>query len=241
MTGTVTPATPPILKVDGLRVGYGGHLALFGVSFSLAPGSVMAVLGANGAGKSTLGRALAGLVPVSAGSIELDGLDITSCPAYSARRAGILYLPEGRGIFPSLTVMDNLRMAAGTIPRAERADAIARATDLFPVLGRRTAQMAGHMSGGEQQMLSLARVITASPKVLIADELSLGLAPLVVEEVFERLATFRELGIAILLIEQFVHRALALSESCILLRSGRIDWAGSASEAGDEVLAAYLG
>jgi branched-chain amino acid transport system ATP-binding protein len=231
----------PILDVSGLEVRYGPSQALFGVSLSVAPASVLCVLGANGAGKSTLARAVSGLVPPSAGSVHFDGRDITGKPSYRVRRLGLTYIPEGRGVFPGLSVIDNLRMAVGQEKRAERAAAIDRAIELFPVLGARRQQRAGSLSGGEQQMLALARALAASPRLIIADEMSLGLAPLVTESVFQGIDAARKSGITVVLIEQFVHRALSLADSCVILRRGRVGWSGPASAAGHEVLERYLG
>lgn len=232
----------PILRAEHLDVRYGSSRALFDVSVQLPAGGLVALLGANGAGKSTLARALSGLVPVAAGSVELDGVNITRWPAHRRHRAGLTYIPEGRGIFPGLSVLDNLRMAvrqAGSRDRREQA--IARAVELFPVLGDRSMQQAGSLSGGEQQMLALARALVVEPKVVIADEMSLGLAPLVVDAVFEGIEKARQAGISVLLIEQFVHRALAMADTCVILSRGSVSWRGPANEAGAEVLDRYLG
>lgn len=232
----------PVLHAEQLDVRYGASRALFDVSLDLTAGSVVALLGPNGAGKSTLARALSGLVPVTAGRITYDGVDVTNWPAHRRQRAGLTYIPEGRGIFPGLSVVDNLRMAVRQAGgRNDRAQSIDRAVELFPVLGSRRLQRAGSLSGGEQQMLALARALAVEPKVLIADEMSLGLAPLVVDAVFDGLVKARQSGIAVLLIEQFVHRALAMADACVILSRGRISWSGSAAEAGPEVLDRYLG
>ncbi len=233
--------TGSLLRVEGLDVSYGPSQALFGVSIDVAPGSVLAVLGVNGAGKSTFARAVSGLVPPTAGRVTFDGQDITGLPAHRIRRLGLTYIPEGRGIFPRLSVIDNLRMAVAQEPRGERSEAIERAIEQFPVLGERSYQRAGSLSGGEQQMLALARAFAVSPKLIIADELSLGLAPSVTESVFRSLDQARSAGITIVLSEQFVHRALKMADSCVILARGRVGWAGPASEAGQEVLDRYLG
>ena len=177
----------------------------------------------------------------AAGRVTFDGKDITGLPAHRIRRLGLTYVPEGRGIFPGLSVTDNLRMAVAQEPRHERAVAIERAVERFPVLGTRISQRAGSLSGGEQQMLALARAFAVSPKLIIADELSLGLAPLVTESVFESLEEARKSGITIVLSEQFVHRALSMADSCVILTRGRVGWSGPASEAGQEVIDRYLG
>jgi len=233
--------TEPLLRVEGLDVSYGPSQALFGVSIDVAPGSVLAVLGVNGAGKSTFARAISGLVPPTAGRVTFDGQDITKLPAHRIRRLGLTYIPEGRGIFPRLSVTDNLRMAVAQEPRGVRSSAIERAIEQFPVLGKRPSQRAGSLSGGEQQMLALARAFAVSPKLIIADELSLGLAPSVTESVFQSLDEARTSGITIVLSEQFVHRALKMADTCVILTRGRVGWAGSASDAGQEVLDRYLG
>ncbi len=233
--------TAPLLEVVGLDVRYGPSQALFDVSISVEPGSVLAVLGVNGAGKSTFARAVSGLVASTAGRITFDGHDVTGLPAHRIRRMGLTYVPEGRGIFPGLSVTDNLRMAVAQEPRSARTAAIERAIERFPVLGKRPSQRAGSLSGGEQQMLALARAFAVSPKLIIADELSLGLAPAVTESVFQSLDEARTSGITIVLSEQFVHRALSMADSAVILTRGRVGWAGPASEAGQEVLDRYLG
>jgi branched-chain amino acid transport system ATP-binding protein len=233
--------TEPLLTVQDLDVRYGSSGALFGVTLTVDPGTVLAVLGANGAGKSTLARAVSGLVPPTAGRVFFDGQDITGQPAHRVRKLGLTYIPEGRGIFPGLTVVDNLRMAVGQEKRHERAAAIDRAIDRFPVLGQRRTQRAGSLSGGEQQMLALARALAVSPKLVIADEMSLGLAPIVTESVFQALEEARRSGITIVLTEQFVHRALAMADACVVLMRGEVGWFGPASEAGQEVIDRYLG
>jgi branched-chain amino acid transport system ATP-binding protein len=233
--------TEPILKVHDLDVSYGSSRALFGVSLEVQPGTVVAVLGANGAGKSTLARTISGLVAPTVGKVFFEGQDVTGVPAHRIRRLGLTYIPEGRGIFPGLSVVDNLRMAVAQERRQDRAGAIERAIDRFPVLGQRGSQRAGSLSGGEQQMLALARALAVSPKLVIADEMSLGLAPLIAESVFEGLEEARRSGITIVLSEQFVHRALAMADTCVILMRGRVGWSGPASEAGQEVIDRYLG
>ena len=233
--------TEPLLEVRNLDVSYGSSQALFSVSVSVEPGTVLAVLGANGAGKSTLARAVSGLVRPGGGKVFFEGREVTGLPAYKMRKLGLTYIPEGRGIFPGLTVIDNLRMAVAQERRGERASCIDRAIDRFPVLGNRRSQRAGSLSGGEQQMLALARALAVSPKLVIADEMSLGLAPLVAESVFEGLEEARRSGITVVLTEQFVHRALAMADSCTILTRGHVGWSGPASGAGQEVIDRYLG
>jgi ABC-type branched-subunit amino acid transport system ATPase component len=235
-------APEPLLVVNDLRVRYGEALALSEVSFTLEHGRALAVLGANGAGKSTLARALSGLVPVAGGRIRLGNDEIGAWPAHRMRRAGVVHLPEGRGVFRGLTVEDNVRMAAGVLGgRASRREAVARAYELFPVLAGRRRQLAGLLSGGEQQMLSLARALSISPQLLIADELSLGLAPMLVDQVFEGLARARQTGVTLILIEQYVHRALEFADDCLVLQRGHLVWSGTARGALDEVGRHYLG
>jgi branched-chain amino acid transport system ATP-binding protein len=233
--------TDALLQVEDLDVRYGPSQALFGVSLGVPAGAVTAVLGANGAGKSTLARTVSGLVPVASGRVVFDGAAINGRSANQIRRLGLTYIPEGRGIFPGLSVIDNLRMAVAQEKRGERNNAIDRAIGLFPVLGQRRTQRAGSLSGGEQQMLALARALAVPPRLIIADEMSLGLAPIVAESVFQSLEEAAKSGITIVLIEQFVHRALALADNCVILTRGRVGWSGPSSEARQEVLDRYLG
>jgi len=233
--------TESLLVVEDLDVRYGPSQALFGVSMEVGVGSVTAVLGANGAGKSTLARTVSGLVPVAGGRVRFAGESLNGQPAHQIRRRGITYIPEGRGIFPGLSVVDNLRMAVAQERRGERATAIDRAIEMFPVLGQRRTQRAGSLSGGEQQMLALARALAIPPRLIIADEMSLGLAPIVAESVFQSLTEAAKRGITIVLIEQFVRRALALADRCVILTRGSVGWSGPATEAHQEVLNRYLG
>src|SRR3954447_10578953 len=185
-----------LLSVEGLDVRYASVQALFDVSIDVPEGSVVAVLGANGAGKSTFARAASGLVPSSKGSITFDGVDITKAKPHEIRRAGLVHIPEGRGIFPGLTVQENLRMAVRRVGTPdERRTAIDHAYDLFPRLAERRTQRAGTLSGGEQQMLALARALAVPPKLVIADEMSLGLAPIIVDSVFESITRAAEQGV----------------------------------------------
>jgi ABC-type branched-subunit amino acid transport system ATPase component len=230
------------LAIEGLEVRYGPARAIGNLSIEVQAGSLLAVLGPNGAGKSTLGRAVAGLVPSAAGRIVLDGIDIAGWPPHRVRRAGLAYIPEGRGIFPGLSVVDNLRMAVRPVGnRDARRDAIERAVELFPVLGERRHQLGGSLSGGEQQMLGLARALAVDPRVVIADEMSLGLAPRVVDHVFERIQEVHRSGVTVVLIEQFVHRALAIADHCVIMSRGTVGWSGTPADAGQEILDRYLG
>ena len=203
---------------------------------------MVAVLGANGAGKSTLARTVSGLVPSTAGRIRFDGVDITKRAAFKLSADGLAHIPEGRGIFPGLTVAENLRMAVKQLKRAERDGGHRRGhRALSRCSASAGAQGAGTLSGGEQQMLALARALAVTPKLIIADEMSLGLAPLVADAVFEGLDQARKSGITVVLIEQFVHRALGLADHCVILTRGRVGWSGPASEAHQEVIDRYLG
>jgi branched-chain amino acid transport system ATP-binding protein len=234
-------AADPILKLTDIEVRYGTALALSDLSLEVGRGEVLAVLGPNGAGKSTIARVVSGLVPVKHGTVEFDGQNITKKRPDQISRAGLVHLPEGRGVFTGLSVADNLRMAAAMLPRSERKEAMDKAYGLFEVLGRRRKQTAGTLSGGEQQMVSLTRTLILDPKLVIADEMSLGLAPLMVDAVFEGLAKARDAGVTIVLIEQFVHRALAFADNCVVISRGHAVWTGSAADAKDELLRRYLG
>jgi ABC-type branched-subunit amino acid transport system ATPase component len=174
-----------------------------------------------------VGRALSGLIPISSGRIELEGRDITHWPAHRRCRAGIVYIPEGRGVFPGLSVIDNLKMAVRQLDgRSEREAAIGRAIELFPELRARRLQRAGRLSGSEQQMLALARALAVDPKVIIADEMPPGLAPIVVDSVFAALDRARAAGITALLIEQFIHRAIEMADHCVVLSRGQVGRSG---------------
>ena len=235
-------AGAPALVVRDLSVRYEDAIALSGVSFTVGAGKVLAVLGANGAGKSSLARAVSGLVRPHGGSVIFAGEEIGTWPAHRIRRAGLVHLPEGRGIFRGLTVIDNLRMAAANVHgRHARREAVELALTIFPALATRRRQVASSLSGGEQQMLSLARALASASKLVIADELSLGLAPKMVDLVFDGLGSAREAGVTVIMIEQYVHRALAFADDCLVLQRGELAWAGPAKAAGKEVLSHYLG
>jgi branched-chain amino acid transport system ATP-binding protein len=235
-------ALPTTLEVENLCVRYGQAVAVSDTSFRIRQGQALAILGPNGAGKSSLARAISGLVPPSSGYVKLNGRDITSDAAYQIRKAGVIHLPEGRGVFRRLSVADNLRMATTTVRgRQGRLDAIERTFEYFPNLADRRRQLAGSLSGGEQQMLSLARALITSPTLLIADELSLGLAPLLVDSVFEGLGRARQDGVTLLIIEQYVHRALQFADECLVLQRGEVAWTGEAHGMGEDLLRHYLG
>ncbi len=232
----------PTLAVEDLCVRYGEAVAVSTASFTIRKGRTLAMLGPNGAGKSSLARAITGLVPSSAGRVSLCGSDITSDAPYKIRRAGVVHLPEGRGVFRRLTVTENLKMATAALHGGQtRHDAIELAFELFPKLAARPRQVAGSLSGGEQQMLSMARALAESPVLIIADELSLGLAPILVDAVFEGLDRARQAGVTILMIEQYVHRALEFADECLVLQRGEVVWQGDAGEMGEDLLRHYLG
>jgi branched-chain amino acid transport system ATP-binding protein len=229
-----------LLEVHDLSASYGAVRALSNVSFRVDKGAVLAVLGVNGSGKSTLARCLAGLV-AHQGRITLNGDDLSAVPPHRRRRHGLVYLPEQRGVFPDLSVADNLRMSLRLEgSKTERRRRIDKMLDMFPALASRQKQGAGTLSGGEQQMLALAGALAMDPQVLVGDELSLGLAPIVLDTVFETLETAKKSGMVIVVIEQYVHRALALADAAIILQRGEIVWSGQSSAAKDEVLRSYL-
>jgi len=234
--------TVPLLAVSDLDVRYGEARALFDVSLEIPRGGALAVLGPNGAGKSSLAAAIAGHVAPAGGTVTLEGRDVTGLPAHRMSRLGLAYIPEERAIFPHLSVVENLKATLRyAVGRGERPAALERAFELFPVLGDRRRQLAGTLSGGEQQMLAMARVLAAPPKLLIADEMSLGLAPKLVDLVFDSLTRAREEGVAVLLIEQYVERALGFALDAVILRRGRIAWQGPASDARGALVSEYLG
>ena len=209
-----------LLELEEVSVSYGGVRALSGISLSVPEGCVVALLGANGAGKSTTLRAISGLVRADAGSITFDGERIErSAPHYITRR-GILQVPEGRGIFPSLTVKENLLMADYALHVA--ADAVQEGCRLFPALASRLDQLAGTLSGGEQQMLAMARALMMRPRLLMLDEISMGLAPLIVNQLFAAVRNLAERGVTILLVEQYVEAALELADYAYVLDKGRV-------------------
>ncbi len=224
------------LHLRGVDAGYGEVQVLHGVSLAVPPGRIVAVLGANGAGKSTLCAAAAGLLDLSAGQVFLDGVDVTSEPSHQRARRGLVLAPEARGIFPGLSVDDNLAIRLRT-PQARQA-----AKDRFPILGERADQVAGLLSGGEQQQLAMAVALADPPEVFVADEPTLGLAPLATRTVIEALAELRELGTAVVLVEEQAAAALELADRVVLMELGRVTWEGSASELDvDRLTASYLG
>jgi branched-chain amino acid transport system ATP-binding protein len=230
---------PAVLEVRGLRAGYGRSEVLHGVDLSVPPGAAVALLGSNGAGKTTLLKAVAGLVPVRDGQVRLAGSAVERRPANVRARAGLCLIPEGRGIFRRLTVRENLTMQAGRRPGTATLE---KATARFPKLGQRMDQVAGTLSGGEQQMLALARALVTDPVVVMADELSVGLAPVIVDEIFEALEVLRAEGRSLLLVEQYVERAVGIADYVYILQKGEIVFVGEPSQcASGVVFARYLG
>jgi branched-chain amino acid transport system ATP-binding protein len=223
----------PILELDDVSAAYGGYRALFGVSFAVPERGIVALLGSNGAGKSTLARVISGLLRATDGTVRFAGRDVTRVAAHRIARLGLVQVPEGRGIFSSLTVEENLRLKSrGGSGRRDVQRAVERAFDAFPVLRERRKQLAGKLSGGQQRILSLAKVLSVPPRLLVVDELSLDLAPVAVDAVYEGLIAIREAGTALLLIEQQIHRALEVADSAVLLSHGSVAWSGPSTEAG---------
>jgi branched-chain amino acid transport system ATP-binding protein len=228
-----------MFELRGVTAGYGSTTVLRDVSIVVPPTSIVALLGANGAGKTTLLRVASGLIRPRAGSVALDGVALTGQDPHRYAKAGVCHIPEGRGIFRSLTVRDNIVLQAGT---GALDDAIERATGAFPILGTRLNQIAGTMSGGEQQMLALARAYVSCPRVVLLDEVSMGLAPRVVDDIFEFLRRLASEGTALLIVEQYVTKALQLAELVFLLSKGSVVFAGEPNELDSrDVFRSYLG
>jgi branched-chain amino acid transport system ATP-binding protein len=234
----------PILVLDDVRAGYADVEVLRGVSLDVGPREVVALVGANGAGKTTTLRAISGLIPVSGGGVRFQGIRIDGAPPHTIVGRGLCQVPEGRKIFPSLTVGENLDLGA-YLPaaRAARAETRERVLALFPVLADRRRQLAGTLSGGEQQMLAIGRGLMARPRLLMLDEPSLGLAPLVVDRIFDAIRAINAESIPVLLVEQNVQRSLALADRAFVLEQGRVTLAGPGRTllAREEVIRAYLG
>lgn len=226
------------LELRNVDAGYGAFRALFDVSLEVQPGEAVALVGPNGAGKTTIARVASGLIAPTSGTICIDGVDVTGKPAYAYARAGVAHAPEGRSVFGTLTVEENLALSIHRIRgrRGVRAG-LDEAFDLFPRLGDRKNQVAGTLSGGEQRMLAMARVLVDAPKLLIADELSLGLAPTIVDRTYESLARLRDAGTALLVIEQHVSHALKLCDRVVVMERGAPSWSGPAADASERVQA----
>jgi branched-chain amino acid transport system ATP-binding protein len=219
-----------VLEIAGLRAGYGPIEVLRGIDLQVGPGEIVALLGSNGAGKSTLNNTVCGLSRPFAGTILFDGVDITGAPATRIVEAGLVQVPEGRRIFPNLSVRENLELGSYRRGRRARAHNLARALALFPRLEERLTQFAGTLSGGEQQMLAIGRGLMAEPRLLILDEPSLGLSPLLVEQMFDLIARLHADGLAILIVEQNVVQSLARAQRAYVLENGVIALSGPASE-----------
>ncbi len=235
-----------MLKVKNLKVNYGHISALNGISFEVPDNSIVSLIGANGAGKTTTLMAISGLVDAAEGQILLDDMDITDCRPNSIVQMGVCQVPEGRHVFPELSVYENL--VAGAIPckklpRAELQNRIEQQFELFPRLKERSSQMAGTMSGGEQQMLAISRGLMSNPKLLMLDEPSLGLAPIIVEEIFNMIEKVRKAGTTVLLIEQNASIALQISDYAYAIELGRISLSGTGQELlnSEDVKRVYLG
>ena len=233
-----------MLELRAITAGYGQFTALWDVSLRVDGGEAVAVVGPNGAGKTTLLRVISGLIAPRSGALTFDGAELAGRPAHQIVGHGIAHVPEGRRLFPALTVADNLKMGA-FLPaaRARFAESLERVYALFPVLAERRAQRAGSMSGGEQQMLAIGRALMARPRVLMLDEPSLGLAPLIVKEIFRIIGEINQLGTTVLLVEQNTRQALALSRRGYVLENGRVVLEGSWAEllGNEHVKRAYLG
>jgi len=233
-----------LLSVAGVHSFYGNVEALKGVDLEVGEGEMVALIGANGAGKSTLLMTVCGRPQARAGAIAFAGHDITRLPTFSIVRLGIAHAPEGRRIFPRMTVLENLQMGAGTVDAAHFDEDLDRVMNLFPILRQRQMQRGGTLSGGEQQMLAIARALMSRPKLLLLDEPSLGLAPLVARQIFSAIGELnRRDGVTVLLVEQNAHHALRLAHRGYVLQNGRIVLTGTGRDllADREVRAAYLG
>ena len=234
----------PLLALKRLRVAYGGIQAVKGIDLEVAPGELVCLIGANGAGKTTTLKGITGLQPIKSGSIHYAGEDITGAPAFQLVRKGLAMVPEGRGVFGGLTIEENLAM--GAYARRDRAAVrsdVERVFELFPRLKERQRQTAGTLSGGEQQMLAMARALMSRPKLLLLDEPSMGLAPLMVQKVFETVLAISDEGVTILLIEQNAKLALEVASRGYVMESGEITLTGEAKTllSDPKVRAAYLG
>jgi branched-chain amino acid transport system ATP-binding protein len=229
----------PLLELRGLQAGYGPIEVLHGIDLVLPPGEVLAVLGPNGAGKTTLLSAVAGLIPVTGGEVRIAGRRVEGARTEDLAGAGLCLIPEGRGVFPNLTVAEHLRMAthSGRALGDIEDETYAR----FPRLGERRSQLAGTLSGGEQQMLALARGLATRPALLLLDELSMGLAPKIVEDLYEQVVAIAAGGVSIVVVEQFARTVLGVADRAAILTSGRIAKVGDPAEIGRELTAAYLG
>jgi branched-chain amino acid transport system ATP-binding protein len=229
-----------LFELRNISAGYDAGLVLRNVDIVVPDNSVVALLGPNGAGKTTLLRVASGLIRPAVGQVLIDGEDITGLRAHQLAQKGVCHVPEGRGVFPALTVNDNIRLQ--TAPGISRSAAVEKIGGVFPRLGERSNQIAGTMSGGEQQMLALGHAYVGNPKVVLLDEVSMGLAPRIVDEIFVYLHDLASQGVALLLVEQYVSRALALADYVYILDRGSVTFAGEPGEISEEtVLNSYLG
>jgi len=233
-----------LLRVDGIEIGYGDLTAVGDVSLEVREGEAVALIGANGAGKTTTLRAVSGLLPLRRGRIEFEGQRLDGLTSAQIVARGVVHVPEGRQLFPTMTVLENLELGARTRPaRARRPESLARVFDLFPRLREREKQLAGTLSGGEQQMCAIGRGLMACPRLLMLDEPSLGLAPVMVKAIFEDLNRINLQGLTILLVEQNVLRSLHLAHRGYVLENGRVTRSGAGAEllASGHIKQAYLG
>jgi branched-chain amino acid transport system ATP-binding protein len=232
-----------LLDIRALRGGYGRVEVLHGVDLTVGRGEIVALLGSNGAGKSTLNNTLCGIMRAWGGQVRFEGQDLTHAHYRDIVKAGLIQVPEGRKVFPNLTVRENLELGSYTRGRERRAQNLERAFAIFPRLKERVAQQAGSMSGGEQQMLAIGRGLMAEPLLLILDEPSLGLSPLLVDEVFTLIRRLHGEGLAVLLVEQNVAQSLEIAQRAYVLENGHVRFAGLPAEllASDELRRAYLG
>ncbi len=232
-----------LLKIQGLRGGYGQVEVLRGVDLTVNAGEIVALLGSNGAGKSTLNNVVCGIYKAWSGSVRFDGHDLSGAHYRDVVKAGLIQVPEGRKVFPNLSVLENLELGSFTRARANRAANLDKVFATFPRLKERLQQRAGTMSGGEQQMLAIGRGLMAEPRLLILDEPSLGLSPLLVEEMFALIAKLREGGLAVLLVEQNVGQSLEIADRAYVLENGGVRFSGLPAEllGSDELRKAYLG
>jgi branched-chain amino acid transport system ATP-binding protein len=228
-----------MLELENVTAGYGETVVLRDVSLAVPDGSTVALLGSNGAGKTTLLRTASGVLRPRSGRVLVDGIDLTGVEPHRLTQAGICHIPEGRGVFPRLTVRENLALYSY---RTDSARAVDEAVSAFPRLGEKLQQTAGTLSGGEQQMLALARAYVQRPRVVLLDEVSMGLAPMIVDEIFAFLRRLAEQGVALLLVEQYISKALAVADFVAILARGRIVYVGEPGELHDtEIFARYLG
>jgi branched-chain amino acid transport system ATP-binding protein len=233
-----------MLEVAGIDVFYGNAQALWEVSFRVEKGEIVTIIGANGAGKSTTLRTISGLLAPRKGRIVFEGVDVTGLAPHALVARGVVLIPEARQLWPGMTVLENLEMGAYARPaRSARMRTLETVFDIFPLLKRRARQKAGTLSGGEQQMCAIGRGLMARPRLLLLDEPSLGLAPLLVREVFASLKSIRQQGVTIVLVEQNVHHALALADRAFVLETGRMTLSGPARELADDprIREGYLG